>query len=362
MAAYFCLLGNFPDLSQLEIITLLERFQEPKTVKNRSSYLIEITLDKISPQSLMDQAGGLVKIYQAVDSVPADILANSSPRVCFSALDPKLDLKKQAQSVKNLCRQKGFSLGFRLLGKPTDSAGVLTALPEYVFLTEYTALKTVAVQNIDYWNFKDYQRPQVAPRAGMLPPKIARILVNLALPRPIGANTVVYDPFCGTGTILTEALDLGCTVVGSDLDPKAVAMTLKNLHWFTTQRQSSAPVTVFKANAQEPVAEVAPNSVDALVFEGYLGPPHPNPEHIDRYLRGLTKMYLGVFKHLRPLLKSNGRLVAALPAYVNGNSVKTLTTLIDRCEKLGYTPLVDPLWYYRAGAMIRRHLFIWKAR
>ena len=63
-------------------------------------------------------------------------------------------------------------------------------------------------------------------RVGSLRPTVPGSLVGLAhnaaspLDRP-----VVYDPCCGTGTILEEALLAGADVYGSDIDPEAVLAT-----------------------------------------------------------------------------------------------------------------------------------------
>lgn len=40
---------------------------------------------------------------------------------------------------------------------------------------------------------------------------------------------VVLDPMCGSGTSLAAALNLGCQVIGADIDPEAVQITKKRL-------------------------------------------------------------------------------------------------------------------------------------
>lgn len=51
---------------------------------------------------------------------------------------------------------------------------------------------------------------------GVMMPRMARTLVNLACARP---GDTVLDPFCGTGGILIEAELLGMRTIGSDFDP-----------------------------------------------------------------------------------------------------------------------------------------------
>lgn len=63
-------------------------------------------------------------------------------------------------------------------------------------------------------------------RLGGLRPTIAAAMVRLATSR---GHATVWDPFCGSGTILIEALDLGHAVRGSDIDPEAVEATKRNI-------------------------------------------------------------------------------------------------------------------------------------
>ena len=57
-------------------------------------------------------------------------------------------------------------------------------------------------------------------------PKYARALVNLARVRPGGR---LLDPFCGTGSIVAEAVLAGMEAVGSDISEKMVEGTRNNL-------------------------------------------------------------------------------------------------------------------------------------
>jgi hypothetical protein len=67
---------------------------------------------------------------------------------------------------------------------------------------------------------------RVANRQGGLRPTVAAALVRLAA----GPETSrVWDPFCGSGTILCEAVVRGLRVAGSDVEPDAVRATIENL-------------------------------------------------------------------------------------------------------------------------------------
>ena len=75
--------------------------------------------------------------------------------------------------------------------------------------------KTINVQDIESYTLRDRGRPKRDARIGMLPPKLAQIIINLAAGTAephayVQDNTAlsrpqVLDPFCGTGVILQEA-------------------------------------------------------------------------------------------------------------------------------------------------------------
>jgi tRNA (guanine6-N2)-methyltransferase len=68
---------------------------------------------------------------------------------------------------------------------------------------------------------RDYRK---ADRIGSLRPTVAAAMVRLADPR-----RTVWDPFCGSGTILAEARARGLGIRGSDLDGDAITAARANL-------------------------------------------------------------------------------------------------------------------------------------
>ena len=67
---------------------------------------------------------------------------------------------------------------------------------------------------------------------GMLPPKLAQMMINLSRETGI-LPTKIYDPCCGLGTVLIEAINMGITdVYGSDLSAKMCSCTEENIGRF----------------------------------------------------------------------------------------------------------------------------------
>jgi tRNA (guanine10-N2)-dimethyltransferase len=61
---------------------------------------------------------------------------------------------------------------------------------------------------------------------GVMMPRMARTLVNLACAQP---GDIILDPFCGTGGIMIEAGLVGSRALGSDFDPMMVGGCRRNI-------------------------------------------------------------------------------------------------------------------------------------
>lgn len=91
----------------------------------------------------------------------------------------------------------------------------------------------------DQWIFGEYipneniwtlhkQKPQ--QYSNSLNTNVSRALVNIALMRNRTARLV--DPCCGIGTVVTEALSMGVTIQGYDINPNAIEGAKRNLSFF----------------------------------------------------------------------------------------------------------------------------------
>ena len=85
-------------------------------------------------------------------------------------------------------------------------------------------------------------------RPGALRPSVAAALVRLALAAasPPAIRHGLYDPCCGTGTIVAEAARLAVPVYASDLDERAVAATRERLAALAGSGVALLPGRVFR--------------------------------------------------------------------------------------------------------------------
>lgn len=86
-----------------------------------------------------------------------------------------------------------------------------------------------------YAHFKDYAERLAKNRPvfeiGTMNPPLTSLMMNICHPQ-IDSDTLVFDPFCGSGGILIEALVRGIFSIGLDIDWTAISGCAKNLKHF----------------------------------------------------------------------------------------------------------------------------------
>lgn len=219
---------------------------------------------------------------------------------------------------------------------------------------------TGAVQDIASYGRRDYGRPARDAKVGMLPPKLAQIMINLANP---AKNSRILDPFCGTGVVLQEALLLGYPALGSDLEPRLIASTQANLDWLGREH----PLPPFELFVGDACAMRWPEPIDAVVTEGYLGPPMFQPpaslklSQLKTKASQLTLQFLG---NLGPQIKPGTPVVMALPAWRNTSGKLEHLQIIDQIKQLGYTLKQFPhvaqadMTYQRPAQLVARDIIV----
>ncbi len=194
--------------------------------------------------------------------------------------------------------------------------------------------ETTQIQDIDSYSLRDFGRPSRDMKIGMFPPKLAQIMLNLAGFSP---QAIVYDPFCGSGVVLQEAMLRGNTAWGSDISEAMVRSTTENINWLTNQYDLSIPFDVFTADATK-ISKV-PESDYSIVTEGYLGTMLsniPTPDQIEQLRNELSQLYLGFLKNIKSLSNQPKSIVLSLPCWQTKEALNMLE-IIDQIKNLGYT-------------------------
>ncbi|MGB4762709.1 MAG: hypothetical protein WBP12_05145 [Candidatus Saccharimonas sp.] len=232
--------------------------------------------------------------------------------------------------------------------------------------------QSVGSQNITALAARDQARPYTDAFVGMLPPKLARMMINLTgttsqkISKQSGAanHITLLDPFCGTGVVLQEALLLGLNAYGTDLSEKMVDYSTKNLDWLGQKYILAGKATVEHGDA---MTHKWRGSVDLVACETYLGQPFSAPPSLAKLteVRGNCNHIIGEFlRNISPQITPGTSLCIAVPAWRDATGRFTHLPLIGKLDELGFdrhhfSHINDSdLLYYRENQVVARELLV----
>lgn len=220
--------------------------------------------------------------------------------------------------------------------------------------------QTLYVQDIDDYAKRDFGRPKRDAFVGMLPPKLAQTMLNLA---NVTAGNRVLDPFCGTGVVLQEAVLMGASVYGTDLSERMTRFASDNLHWLKTTYHIDGQELLETADATTATWQPP---IDSVVTEVYLGQPMtvlPDATRLKRIMDECNDITTRFLANLHKQLKPKTRCCLAIPAWFNGRKFLHLP-IVDDLEKMGYNRISfkyadnDDLIYHRENQTVARELLV----
>ena len=227
--------------------------------------------------------------------------------------------------------------------------------------------QTTAVQDIEAYAARDQARPARDARVGMLPPKLAQIIINLSTGKIDQPQGPILDPFCGTGVLLQEALLMGIDVLGSDLEPRMIEYSERNLEWLksTFDVANGGKYTMsYKLEVADAVEVSLAGSLEHIACETYLGRPfsaEPAAGILLDVMRDVDKIHRKFLQNVARQTKPGFRMCIAVPAWNTKNGFIHLKTL-DSLEELGYNRIsfahtsTRDLIYYRENQVVGREL------
>lgn len=363
----FFVLGSHPALSLAEIAAVVG-FKKDYSLASKEILLFDEA--EQTPEFLQERLAGTIKIGGVVGEVKkfdqdeiADFIfsllsppsfgrrdKNDGNRIVFGLSayacggnKKRLsdEIKKLGMAIKKRIKKNGQTARFVDSKEPELSSAaivgekilenggefVLIVLPEKIVIGQ-----TRTVQNFKSWSNRDYGRPARDAKSGMLPPKLARMMINLALtPNPSpGGRGKILDPFCGSGTVLMEAAMMGWPkIIGGDISDRAIKDTQKNLEWLQKNFEIGLPKIQLINQSVETLDQELKDRVDTIVTETFLGPPltgRENQEKIKYVFSDLEKRAQATFLALTKLLKKDGVAVLALPVFKFGQENYYLPT------------------------------------
>lgn len=377
---YLFFLGNHPMLALAEIQSLLDFLGIESTSQSLSSDLYEVNTNIELPHDIIDRLGGTIKIAQHIsdsdtyDAPMLEQIIDEKDRVFglsfYNIQIRTFEILTLSKRIKKIIQAKDRKINFLVPrdGTALTSAQIIKKISgrgiEIIVLSnkgKFIIAKTVGSQNIDRWSRLDYGIPYSDPQKGMLPPKLAQIMINLALSSDT-KNPIIYDPFCGCGRVMMQCSLSHFSSYASDIDKKSVSNTKANMQWLKTSfgLDSDMNEKIFEYDATKSgVNEIIKEKISAIVTEPYLGKPMkiaPSMAYINKMFTDLSEIYLQSLINMKSILKSDGRAVIVFPK-IGDHSL--YTKIVDKIENLGYHK-VSNFNYSRSYQIVKREIVVFK--
>lgn len=364
MKKYLFFLGRNTSLAYRELESVF------KTGIQKLSNEICVLETELHPHDYQDRLGSVIKIAEVIDD---NILPTDIDDLCIKQLEESYSgsgkmvfalntyhLKKMKfflkQHLMNIKKQCNFPVRFcnknnqnvssvvsfkEIIKKGNIELNIVKNFSEeaYEYEESFMLARTISCQNIDFYSKRDYEKPYRNAKVGMLPPKLAQILLNLS-----PEAQTVWDPFCGLGTIPIEALLQQKKVFASDISEEMVEATTKNITWLLSQNEyllasRDAPVAdydCFQHDASGDISQL--QKVDAVITEGYLGPAlrlAANEKTARDTDKELSVLWQRFFHHAASLkIKS---IILCLPAYRTEKTLLYMNESLSLMRKSAYT-------------------------
>jgi len=253
---YFFTLGNNVNLSIAELIAYLDKRDRKYELVAQSEEVLILNIDEFTNDNFLE-LGGCRKYGQIIEDIKTVDIETISDFLLNRAAEPRFNFgfslygMKSAENkrVSQQLFKKGLSIKKELKVKEIKSRLVQSKQQQLSSVAidkekmidqgcdlnimkideKYYIGHTLAVQDYQAFSKRDYGRPKRDARSGMLPPKLARMMINLS---QASSEDSLLDPFCGSGTVIMESLILGLqNIQGTDKSETAIDSTHQNLMW-----------------------------------------------------------------------------------------------------------------------------------
>lgn len=201
---------------------------------------------------------------------------------------------------------------------------------------------TINVSNSNEIKQLDEIRPFKDPKSS-IPPKFAKIMIDLLnLNRPLSSNRIL-DPFCGAGTILMFAHQQRIQTYGLDIDQDRTKGTVKNLKWLSTILENPQKIqsSNYKTGDISSLTKLFENTMfDGIISEPFLLPFYRELPHYNDVLSVMEKKVIPNYDLLLSegfkALKAKHRLIVTSPSVETLDGGRFRISLEEMALKQGF--------------------------
>jgi tRNA G10 N-methylase Trm11 len=365
---YLFILGRNIELSKQEVLAYFEKEGNPvlNYLIKKNGMLIEI--ENQIDFSVIKNFGGVISIGEVIAfSKGLEIKNKLEKEMIYKGKENKLNyvlwnfseshsevlnyLKKRFKEEKIKATEKHLNDGIEMQDESEIYIPSSKLLDEeyFIFQEEENEYFGRIVSRADYENIekRDMEKP-IRRESLAISPRLAKIMINLS---KLKEGEKMFDPFCGIGVFLEEALLQKIKVIGVDIDSAAVEGAKENLKWFGFDENDYSLINFDSKKVNLP-------EIDGIVTEPDLGETLkkiPTRGKAEKTLKEFEKLIVQVINNSKN--KNSGRIVFTSPLIRIGK--KRLDCNIKNiCERTGYKEIVPGIEEYRKKQVVGRKIFI----
>jgi tRNA G10 N-methylase Trm11 len=206
---------------------------------------------------------------------------------------------------------------------------------------------TFYVPDSQQFTMRSNERPVVSSQIS-ISSRLAKLLLNLS---GVKKGGTVLDPFCGSGTILSEALMAGMNCIGVDRDKNRIDNSKQNLEWLAKTRKISKQSYSLKIGDSTRLEAVMGGvQVDAIVTEPILLPKiaaTPSLDKARKLIRNSSRLYSESLYSMAAVVRKGGRIVIVAPSLrtEEGRDVSVLLEDVGAAGLAPFQPTSEPFEY-----------------
>ncbi len=317
MAEYLFVLGRDPQLSILEIAAYLTSREISFEIKEYTKEVLLLKARPLALKEIIKELGGTQKIGIVFPLAKATFTKDELKYHIEFFGENDEDIFKE--ELKSILKMEHIKPLHKHIEGPKDLARHRILEEGYEFLVFHDVVYvTEAISNPRSYNERDKKPFFDAKRTISI--RLARMLINISGAKP---GETLLDPYCGTGTMLQEALMLGIHCIGIDNDKETCEGCNKNLYWIRRTYHTTASWNILTKDARRLATYV--DKVDVAVTEPYLGPYLKkllSYKEAEKITEELTKDYVTLLKQLAMVVQK--KIVMITPVYntQDGRTVK----------------------------------------
>ncbi len=209
---------------------------------------------------------------------------------------------------------------------------------------EFILFQTEQIIDIDGISRRDTERPHKRLLL-LLGLSLARSMINLISIESNKHQFPIYDPFCGMGSIVSEAYLIDVDSYGSDIDISCVERSKGNLQWYSKNKKKFGKkkpydiTKIFQMDITNPISDIFQDKIISIVAEPNLLNPlqnFPSLKEADQMINQFKDNYISYLKGIHKILDDDGVCVLIFPQIHADTHEKISLPIEDILKKLNF--------------------------